>query len=92
MLHCSRNKTHEQCSTVHGIKGIKLMNSGVCSTVHTFYSLQEAALSYFLETCGTPQLQVGPTKKKIIFLPYQTFECVWYCGCCCGCGFKKVVL
>jgi hypothetical protein len=18
--------------------------------------------------------------------------CVWYCGCCCGCGLKKVVL
>jgi hypothetical protein len=20
------------------------------------------------------------------------FECVWYCGCCCGCGLKKIVL
>jgi len=19
-------------------------------------------------------------------------ERVWYCGCCCGCGFKKVIL
>jgi hypothetical protein len=19
-------------------------------------------------------------------------ECVWYCGSCCGCGLKKVVL
>jgi hypothetical protein len=48
------------------------MNSGACSTVHTFYSLQEVAPGCFLETCGTPQLQVGPTKKKLIFLPYQT--------------------
>jgi hypothetical protein len=20
------------------------------------------------------------------------YGCVWYCGCCCGCGLKKVVL
>jgi hypothetical protein len=27
------------------------------------------------------------SKGKIIIL-----ECVWYCGSCCGCGLKKVVL
>jgi hypothetical protein len=48
------------------------MNTGAYSTVHTFYSLQEAAPDYFLKTCGTRQLQVGSTKKKLIFLPYQT--------------------
>jgi hypothetical protein len=20
------------------------------------------------------------------------FECVWYCGSCCSCGLKKIVL
>jgi hypothetical protein len=32
MLRCSRNKTHEQCSTVHGIKRNKTHEQ--CSTVH----------------------------------------------------------
>jgi uncharacterized protein YuzB (UPF0349 family) len=29
----------------------------------------------------------GKEKKKIL-----NYECVWYCGSCCGCGLKKIVL
>jgi hypothetical protein len=26
------------------------------------------------------------------FPDFALLECVWYCGSCCGCGLKKVVL
>jgi len=31
---------------------------------------------------------------KYCFYKFQPVvkECVWYCGSCCGCGLKKVVL
>jgi hypothetical protein len=36
-------------------------------------------------------------KKKMIYCNLEEpciviLECVWYCGSCCGCGLKKVVL
>jgi len=55
------------------------MNSGACFTVHTFYSLQEAAPGCFLETCGTPQLQSGSHEKKTDFLTLPNINS-------CGCG------
>jgi hypothetical protein len=31
-------------------------------------------------------------KKAQTMKGTEFFGCVWYCGCCCGCGLKKVVL
>ena len=31
-------------------------------------------------------------KNMLSFLATKYKECVWYCGSCCGCGLKKIVL
>jgi hypothetical protein len=37
-----------------------------------------------------PAPPAPPSLASLFFL--CGLECVWYCGCCCGCGLKKVVL
>ena len=58
--------TVEPCSTVHGSK---LMNG---STVHKFtqHKKQQGAAS--CKPVAVPQLVVGPTNQKMLFLLYQT--------------------
>jgi len=31
-------------------------------------------------------------KSDLMVYWYNDRECVWYCGSCCGCNFKKVIL
>jgi len=31
-------------------------------------------------------------EKRELQVSVRPLECVWYCGSCCGCGLKKVVL
>jgi hypothetical protein len=33
---------------------------------------------------------MGSMNSNLCF--FLLLECVWYCGSCCGCGLKKVVL
>jgi len=35
-----------------------------------------------------PALKTQVTESSSMLLS----ECVWYCGSCCGCGLKKIVL
>jgi len=29
------------------------------------------------------------TSTQVYSITFKDYECVWYCGSCCGCGLKK---
>jgi hypothetical protein len=51
----------------------------------TAYFMLSASLSFVL-------LMENSVKGICSIVHNILLECVWYCGSCCGCGLKKVVL
>jgi hypothetical protein len=40
----------------------------------------------------TPFITQFQTALTLVFSRIDVVQCVWYCGSCCVCGLKKVVL